>query len=177
MLVETARRDRDSLLQEVRRRTYWQEPGSPGAILLRFKPSNERIECTVVLKPFTDDADDEELNLELSATLVHLLARLSARPETEFMRTVEQAFEEGLLHNQTHVARPYDYIANLRTHVHYDVLAGCTHRAVPRPSTSQHPVTQLDSREPWLRPRRRPATPRWKISGEEPPVSLSYRRS
>jgi hypothetical protein len=97
---------------------------------VRFKPSNERIECSVVLQPFTADTDDEELNLDLSATLVYLLARLSARPENEFMRMVEHAFQEGLSH-KLHVARPYDDVANLLNDAHYDALAAVRVKLFP----------------------------------------------
>jgi len=92
---------------------------------VRFQPSNERVECTVVLKPVADYADDEAFNLELSSTLVHLLAHLSARPADEFMSTIQQAFAEGLMH-KLHVARPYDDVAGLLNEAHYDSLAEVT---------------------------------------------------
>lgn len=121
LLVELAPRDPVLLPQEVRVGLL---AGTPLARHgpVRFKPSNERVECSVVLTPFTDDADEESLNLELSAALVYLLAHISARPEDQFMQTVRQALKEGLI-SKLHVARPYDDIAGLLGDAHYDALA------------------------------------------------------
>lgn len=159
MLVELALRDPVFLPQEVHvelltgTRLAGRDP-------VRFKPSNERTECSVVLQPFTASTDDEELKLDLSATLVYLLARLSARPDNEFMLMVEHAFQEGLTH-KLHVARPYDDVANLLGDAHYDALA----------AVSVQPFPGVHARYPAMnsvsRPRPAPATTatlRWKIS-------------
>ena len=129
VLVELAHRDPVFLPQEVHvelltgTRLAGRDP-------VRFKPSNERTECSVVLQPFTNSTDEEELRIDLSATLVYLLARLSARPDNEFMLMVEHAFREGLTH-KLHVARPYDDVANLLGDAHYDALAGVSMQPFP----------------------------------------------
>ena len=129
VLVELAPRDPVFLPQEIHVELLTGTPLA-GRGPVRFKPSNERVECSVVLRPLAGYADDEELNLELSATLVYLLAHLSARPEDEFMHTVQQAFEEGLIH-KLHVARPYDDVAGLLNDAHYDALAAVSVNPFP----------------------------------------------
>ncbi|MEV6965713.1 hypothetical protein AB0M47_11395 [Hamadaea sp. NPDC051192] len=89
---------------------------------VRFKPNNERIECTVILSAFTASIDTDALELELSATLVQLMAHLSGRPQPEFMSSVEQAIARGLMH-KLHAARPYDDVAGLLDDSHYEALA------------------------------------------------------
>jgi hypothetical protein len=126
VLVELAPRDPVFLPQEVHVELLTGTRLS-GRDPVRFKPSNERTECSVVLQAFTGDTGDEELKLDLSATLVYLLARLSARPDSEFMLIVEHAFQEGLTH-KLHVARPYDDVANLLSDAHYDALAAVSVR-------------------------------------------------
>lgn len=121
LLVELAPRDPVFLPQEVHVELLAGTPFA-GRGTVRFKPTNERAECSVVLRPLADYADDDELNLELSTTLVYLLAHLSVRPEGEFMHTVRQAFGEGLMH-KLHVARPYDDVAGLLDEAHYDALS------------------------------------------------------
>jgi hypothetical protein len=71
---------------------------------VRFKPNNDASVCTVVLSPFNESTDPEELNLELAVALIHLLAHLSARPQDEFMAIVERAFAGGLTH-KLHLGR------------------------------------------------------------------------
>jgi hypothetical protein len=128
-LVELAPGDPVFLPQEIHVELL---AGTPlaGRDPVRFKPSNERVECSVVLRPLAGYADDDELNLELTATLVYLLAHLSARPEDEFMHTVQQAFEEGLTH-KLQVARPYDDVAGLLSDAHYDALAAVSVNPFP----------------------------------------------
>jgi hypothetical protein len=143
VLVELATRDPVFLPQEVHVELL---AGTPlaGRSPARFKPSNERVECSIVLRPLADYADDEELNLELSATLVYLLAHLSARPADEFMHTVQQAFKEGLIH-KLHVARPYDDVAGLLSDAHYDALAAVSVSPFPGEHT---PIASDELRPP-----------------------------
>ena len=58
---------------------------------VRFKPTKDRADCTVVLTPFTEDVDEEALNEELDVAVIFLLRGLSARPEADFMNMVERA--------------------------------------------------------------------------------------
>ena len=143
MLVELAPRDPVFLPQEVHVELL-AGTRPAGRDLVSFKPGNERIECSVVLKPFTDDTDDAEMNSELSATLIYLLSRLSARPENEFMRIVKQAFQEGLTHKLC-IARPYDDVAGLLNDAHYDALASAHMEPFPGEHTPV-PSDQLGSR-------------------------------
>jgi hypothetical protein len=95
---------------------------------VRFKPTKDRAECTVVLTPFTEDADEEALYEELDVSVIYLLKGLSARPKADFMNLVERAVKDGLIH-KLHLARPYDDLARLLDDDHYDALA--TAHAIP----------------------------------------------
>jgi hypothetical protein len=121
LLVELAPGDPVFLPQEVWVEVIAGTPfGDQGSV--RLKPDNDRVRCTVVLAPYTENTDAEQFNLEIASALVYLLARLSARPESEFMRTVEEAFKVGLLH-KLHVGRPYDDVAGLLDEAHYKAAA------------------------------------------------------
>ena len=89
---------------------------------VRFKPSNDAAKCTVILSPYSESGDPEQLSMELGAAIVYLLANLSVRPQSEFMATVEQAFAGGLMH-KLHVGRPYDELASVLAQSHYDAVS------------------------------------------------------
>lgn len=129
LIVELAPGDPVFLPEEVRIELLVGTPlGDEGPV--RVKPDNHRVDCTVVLTPYTHEVDAKALNIELAGALVYLISLLSARPQNEFMQTVEQAFAAGLLH-KLHVARPYDEIADLLDDAHYDAAAQTTVTTVP----------------------------------------------
>lgn len=106
---------------------------------VRIKPNNYAVDCTVVLTAHTDGTAPDVFNPELAATLIELLSRLSARPQDEFMHTVEAALRNGLLH-KLHIGRPYDEMAGLLDTHHYDRAVatdteplGEVHRPKPAP--------------------------------------------
>ncbi len=121
LLVELAPGDPIFLPQDVRIELIVGTPLA-GRGPVRFKPDNNRVDCVLVLSPFTEDTTTDQLHLELASALVYLLANLSARPQDEFMQTVQQAFADGLLH-KLHVARPYEEIAGLLDDSHYHAVA------------------------------------------------------
>jgi hypothetical protein len=138
LLVELAPGDPVFLTQEVHVELHAGTPlSSRGPV--RFKPNNERVECSVVLTPFTDKADRKGMDLQLCTALVYLFAHLSARPEHEFMETVEMAFAGGLLH-KLHTARPYDDLAGFLDDAHYDALAA----ANMQPLAGEHVPTPAE---------------------------------
>ncbi|MFJ9372902.1 hypothetical protein [Streptomyces sp. NPDC101455] len=97
--------------------------GTPlgGGDRVTFRPNNHAVDCTVILSPYTTSTDYTAFQRELSATVVHLLAHLSARPTEAFMSLVETTFARGLLHKVLS-ARPYDEVAGLLTEAHYNTL-------------------------------------------------------
>ncbi|GAA4256392.1 hypothetical protein [Dactylosporangium darangshiense] len=109
---------------------------------VKFKPNNEAVTCTVILSPYDPSADPEKLNLELASTLVYLLANLSARPQDQFMASVEQAFAGGATH-KLHVARPYDELAGLLDANHYVALATVAVEPLQGPAYRPSPAQPL----------------------------------
>ncbi|WP_372352366.1 hypothetical protein [Streptomyces sp. KL116D] len=97
--------------------------GTPlgGGDRVTFRPNNHAIDCTVILSPYSPSTDHPAFERELSATVVHLLAHLSARPNEAFMSLVQTTFARGLLHKLIS-GRPYDEVAGLLTDAHYDTL-------------------------------------------------------
>lgn len=89
---------------------------------VRFKPSKDRAECSVVLTPFTEGVDEQVLSEELDVVAIYLLKGLSARPDSDFMTIIDRAVRDGLIH-KIHLARPYDDLARLLDDGHYDALA------------------------------------------------------
>lgn len=121
LLVELAAGDPVFLSQDVRVELLVGTPlGDEGPV--RFKPDNGAVVCTVVLRPFSDSTDPEGLGLELAAALVYLFSHLSARPQEEFMVTVDRAFAGGLTH-KLHTGRPYDEVAGVLDDTHYSAAA------------------------------------------------------
>ncbi|MGH1554707.1 hypothetical protein ACRAWF_30630 [Streptomyces sp. L7] len=61
--------------------------GTPlgGGDRVTFRPNNHAVDCTVILSPYSASTDHTVFERELSATVVHLLAHLSARPTEAFM--------------------------------------------------------------------------------------------
>ncbi|WP_203183896.1 hypothetical protein [Streptomyces pratensis] len=97
--------------------------GTPlgGGDRVTFRPNNHAIDCTVILSPYSASTDHTAFERELSTTVVHLLAHLSARPTEAFMSLVKTTFARGLLHKLIS-GRPYDEAAGLLAEAHYDTL-------------------------------------------------------
>lgn len=138
LLVELAPEDPVLLPQDVNVHVIVGTPlSSHGPV--RVKPNNDAVDCTVVLTAHSDGTEPERLNIELAATLVELISLMSARPQDEYMTTVEAALRNGLVH-KLHIGRPYDEIAGLLPNDHYERAADIhvtpfqpDHRPTPAP--------------------------------------------
>ena len=85
---------------------------TPSVEPIESLPSNDGREWVVRLEPAnsTDHADSEGFTTELVVILTKILREASLLPETEFLASLERAFERGLGHKLS-PARPYDELA------------------------------------------------------------------